>query len=324
MKTTLQLVLLFITVLGYSQTNIEQFHSPSGSQYTVLTGTINQSSSGINTSWDFTSLTSTASLFVDTYTDEPPTSTIQTKEGTTVVNELGLNTSGGILSLVSLNSDSFGLNYSNYGIIGLFPMNYEDSNTDGVEGTFTSEEVSGDVLDTSTINVNVDAWGNLKVGTFDGAVTRLKMVQNLNLSAFGGILTAAGTQTSYFYYDANSNDLIFRTNRIQVVVPSPFESYSIDVTSMEVLSTYTLDTNKHQIEESNIKLISNPVQHDLKFEVSDNIEIQSIIISDLLGKTVLISEGNEAIISVNQLKSGLFLATVRTNKGTITKKFIKQ
>ena len=313
MKTKLLLFLL-VTTLGYSQTDIEQFHSATGSQYVAVTGAIDQSSTGASASWDFTGLTTTSTLLADTYIDTPPTSIIRTSEGGTLVSEIGLNTTGGELSVTSALSSGVQLNYSDPAIIGTFPLSYGYSNTDGVEGTFTGD-VLGTILNTSSINVNVDAWGNLKVGTFDGEVTRLKIVQNLNLMI--SILTATGTQTSYFYYDANSNDLVFRTTRLEV----PFGN--IDETTMEVLSSYTLSTEKYQIAESDIKLQTNPVKDVLMLHSSNGIQIKSITISDVSGRIVLNSNTNKTTLNVSYLKSGLFFASIVTNWGIVTKKFIK-
>ena len=317
MKTKLLFLLfLLVTLAGYSQTDIEQLQSASGSQYLQMTGTIDQSATG-NVSWDFTSsLTPSSNLLLDTYSNTPPTSIIQTSSGGTPVSTIGLNTSGGVVSVTSASSSGIQLNYSDFAAIGMFPLSFGYSNIDGLEGTFTGP-TSGDILNTSTINVNVDAWGNLKVGTFDGSVTRLKIIQNLNLSALGGLVTSTATQTSYFYYDASSNDLVFRFTRLQVPLAS------IDDTLMESLSTYTLGNNKLQIAASDIQLISNPVKEMLMFRASNAIEIKSITISDLSGRIVLKSNTNNDSLDVSVLNSGLFLATVTTNKGLVTKKFVK-
>lgn len=312
----LTLFLLLITVLGFSQTDIEQFQSATGSQYAQVTGAIDQSPTGASASWDFTSLTTTATILTDTYADAPPTSTIQTSEGATLISEIGLNTSAGVLSITSALASGIQLNYSDFAIIGTFPLSFGYSNTDSLEGTFTGP-ASGSALNTSTISVDVDAWGNLKVGTFDGEVTRLKIIQDLNLLV-GGFISANAIQTSYFYYDANSNDLVFRTTHLFAPLSS------IDNTIMESLTSYTLSTQKNQIAESDIKLVSNPVKDVLRFVASNFIEIKAITISDISGRIVLKADTNESSLNVSQLTSGIFLASITTNKGIVTKKFVKK
>lgn len=316
MKTKL-LLLLFIASVVHSQTAIEQLHSASGSQYTVVQGTIDQTAIGANASWDFTNLTNTTVVLTDAYTSTPPTSTIETANGISVLSTINLNTEvGGELSIISALSSGIQLNYSDPAVIGAFPLSFGYSNTDGVEGTFVGT-ASGDVLNTSTINVTVDAWGNLKVGTFDGEVTRLKIEQNLNLSTLGGLVTGIATQTSYFYYDANSNDLIFRTTRLQVPLAN------IDDTLQEVLFSYTLETKQYGIAEFDLRLKNNPVKDVLRFDINNTVKINSVAIYDISGRMVLRHFSNAASIDLNQLESGIFLVSIETNKGNVTKKFIK-
>lgn len=316
MKTKLHLLLCFITFLGYSQTDIEQLHSPNASQFAIVTGTIDQSASGANTSWDFTSLSTTATVLTDTYVDTPPTSTIETANGSTITSTIDLNTNGGVVSVTSALSSGVQLNYTDPALIGAFPLSFGYTSTDDVEGTF-SGPISGDVLDTSSIDVSVDAWGNLKVGTFDGEVTRLKIIQNLNLSALGGLVTPTGTQTSYFYYDANSNNLIFRTTRLQI----PYAG--IDDSGMDILLSHTLSNKEFLETQVNVELLENPVKNILEFKVSDFVNVSDITILDVTGKLVIKSNTNALSVNVNHLKPGLFFAFIKTDIGVITKKFVK-
>lgn len=322
MKTKLLFLLFFSTLFSFSQQDIEQLQSATGSEYLLTTGTIDQSSSGANASWDFTSLTNTTTVLTDTYTVMLPASTIETTDGSTIISRIGLNTDiNNVISVTSALSSGIQLNYSDTGIIGAFPLSFGYSSTDAVEGTFTGT-FSGDVLSGSTLNVDVDAWGNLKVGTFDGEVTRLKVVQNLNLSTIVPPLpvpvTTTGTQTSYFYYDANNNDLVFRTTLLEVPL------VSINEEIMETLISYTLDNNEYQITDFDIKLKENPVNDILSFEVKKSININSITISDISGRIVLETDTISSSINVNQLNSGLFVISFKTDKGISSKKFIKK
>ncbi|GAA4816728.1 T9SS type A sorting domain-containing protein [Litoribaculum gwangyangense] len=316
MKTKLLSLFFISTLLGFSQANIEQLQSATGSQYLVLSGSIDQSIDGANISWDFTNLTNTTILLTDTYSVTGPNSTIQTNEGSTIISTIGLNNNGGEIAVTSALSSGIQLNYTNFAIIGTFPLSFGYSNTDSVEGVF-SGAVSGNVLNTSTINVSVDAWGNLKVGTFDGPVTRLKIIQNLNLLV-GGIVPGTATQTSYFYYDANSDDLIFRSTRLQVPVAG------IDDTTLESLSSYTLSTTNNQKNDFDLKLSNNPVEDVLHFVVTDLVEIKAITISDMAGRIVYKTDTSATSLNISQLETGLFMVSVSTNKGLVTKKFLKK
>lgn len=316
MKRKLLLLFFISTLIGFSQADIEQLQSATGSQYTLLNGTIDQSISGANVSWDYTSLTSTATLLTDSYSVSGLNSTIQTSEGPTVVSTVELTNNGGEIAVTAALSSGIQLNYSNTAVIGTFPLSFGYANTDFVEGFF-SGLISGNVLNTSNINVEVDAWGNLKVGTFDGQVTRLKIIQNLDLLA-GGIVPGTATQTSYFYYDANSDDLVFRTTNL--VVPLA----GINATTIESLSTYTLSSNKDQANSFDFKLLNNPVEEVLEVMVSGFVEVKSITVLDVSGRVVLKTKTIKPSLNVSQLQAGLFLVSVSTNKGIFTKKFIKK
>ena len=93
---------------------------------------------------------------------------------------------------------------------------------------------------------------------------------------------------------------------------------------MESLITYALSTDKYQFADSEIKLVSNPVKDVLRFIANDFVEIKAIAISDVSGRIVLKADTNESSLNVSHLKSGLFLVSITTEKGVVTKKFVKQ
>ncbi|GGZ76825.1 T9SS type A sorting domain-containing protein [Algibacter mikhailovii] len=309
-------LLVFINLHGFSQADIESFQSATGSQYYLLTGAIDQSPTGANVSWDFTGLAATTTLLTDTFVETPPNSVIRTSEGSILISEIGLNTTDDVLSVTSALSSGIQLSYTNFAVIGAFPLSYGYSNTDDLEGTFTGP-VSGNILNSSTIDVAVDAWGILKLEAFDGAVTRLKIVQNLNLLV-GGLVPATGTQTTYFYYDANSDDLVFRSTRLQVPLAN------IDNTTMESLSSSVLSTTTFKGIEADLKLTNNPVKDILRLSANDGVEVNAISISDLSGRVILKLETKKAIVDVSHLPSGMYVASIQTQRGIINKRFIKQ
>ncbi|MGC6431498.1 MAG: T9SS type A sorting domain-containing protein [Jejuia sp.] len=304
-------------VLSYAQTTIEQLPSPTGSEYINMTGSIDQSTSGGNVSWDFTSLSESSDISVDTYSENGGTATITTTTNGSVSSLISLVNPNAEVAVTGATAFDVQLNYTDPGVIGMFPLNFNYSNTDNVAGTFSGSGISGTIVNTSTFVVNVDAWGNLKVGAFDGEVTRLKMVQNLNLLV-SGIVPTTGTQTLHFYYDANSNDLVFRTTRI--IVPLA----SLDQTSIEMLSNYTLSSAERTFDETNVSLKSNPVKSILKLSVEGNIKVKAVDIFDITGKQVLNFQDKANDFDVSQLKSGLFILSISTDEGNVVKKFIKE
>lgn len=318
MKTKLLSIFILTVFFGFSQTDIEQFHSVDGSQFTVMSGTIDQSAMGANVSWDFTNLVPTTQVFTDIYTINGTTSTIETFEGATLQSTVNLATSSmGELSTTGFFAQNITATYTDSAIIGTFPLAFGYSNTDGLEGNFTSDAANGSILSSSTINVDVDAWGNLKVGNFDGEVTRLRIIQNLDFNAF---FNFPGTVTTYNYYDANTNDLVFRFNRVQVDPPI---GDSIDQIVLESLSSTVLSNEDKLTANLEIGIVSNPVKHLLDFKADSSIIIEGVSVFDITGRAVLNFENPNKQIDVTTLKSGIYVTVIETNKGNVSKKFLK-
>lgn len=76
----------------------------------------------------------------------------------------------------------------------------------------------------------------------------------------------------------------------------------------------------------NITVYPMPAIEELYITLKNEaIEVKNIIITDFLGKEVnrsFIKTGNDLILSVNDLNSGIYLLNVRTSSGSITKKIV--
>src|SRR5690554_2344101 len=86
-------------------------------------------------------------------------------------------------------------------------------------------------------------------------------------------------------------------------------------------NTLILSTPEHQT--SNLSIFPNPVSDKLFIE-SDLDELNSVIITDINGRTIL-SENTKNLkeVDVSNLKSGLYFIRIESPSGNITKKFIK-
>jgi hypothetical protein len=70
-----------------------------------------------------------------------------------------------------------------------------------------------------------------------------------------------------------------------------------------------------------ISLYPNPVNDILKITISNGLEIKSIEVLNILGKRIVKTTSTE--IRFTNLKDGIYLLRINTNKGVITKKVIK-
>lgn len=73
-----------------------------------------------------------------------------------------------------------------------------------------------------------------------------------------------------------------------------------------------------------VSIYPNPVKNTLNIALSDNSEIQNVVIYDITGKQVKSQDGNLTSISVEDLKSGFYLLEVTIDGKKEVKKFIKQ
>lgn len=82
--------------------------------------------------------------------------------------------------------------------------------------------------------------------------------------------------------------------------------------------------NETFIKTSGIIIYPNPVKDILKIKVLDNREVEKILITDIVGKTVVKSTNNSTEIDVNNLKKGIYFIQIHSKKGIATTKFLKE
>ena len=74
---------------------------------------------------------------------------------------------------------------------------------------------------------------------------------------------------------------------------------------------------------SQVSLFPNPATDKVNIQLPAGVEIESVIVYDVLGKVVANSAINNQI-NVSQFNRGVYMVTIETNQGTITKKIIKK
>ena len=344
MKTKLLLFYLVTSFLGYSQAPILNFDSAPMSMYAIVTptNTIDQSVSGANLTWDFT-LNASGVTSTDTYevitmgsaieiSYPGTTSALTTTASNSGVSRVFTENSSNTLYITgiegNINGQSLVLNYSgdDNALIGVFPLNYEDSNSgDIISGTFTFDGNSGAFTGTATSIF--DAYGTLTMndvggGAFNGSVSRLKLEQVISLTIstiLGPISLGTVTQTSYYYY-ASNGDLVFRSNEADANTIGGSQNTLV----MESLVSSTLGATGNNFDRDLFSIFPNPVNNDLNFNLPKNVRIEAITIFDTGGREILNKNTNESSLQVNQLDGGLYLLSVKTDRGILSTKFIKK
>jgi len=238
-----------------------------------------------------------------------------------------LKENGSGTSITGVSQGDIILNYSGTNsFVGLFPMSFGINNSGAVSGTFTYQGTNGTFTGTATSTV--DAYGTLSIndtmgGSYSGTVTRLRIDQTLSFSIppiFNNIGTL--TQTSYYYYDNSINNIAFRYNNALLV--SGFLGVNENIETLESTILTTLSTNTIE-NETFVILYPNPAQDFLHIKFNKNVRINTIEIHDYLGRKVYNSNKKNHVITIENLKSGLYILSIKTDSGNlITEKFIKK
>ena len=340
MKIILPCTLFFIGVFGANaQAPIQSFYVPQDrASYTLVESAVplSQETSGANINWNFSQLIEVGTSEVRTV---PPTSeelaayqnttavtvTTATVGSGTTTNKIFSRTSGSTVSITGFNTTQIELIYDmDNATLGSFPMQYGFTNSDGISGSYNAEGgYSGSFNGNST--TSVDAYGtltlNIGLTPVSTNVTRLKTTQNIILDYL--FLTNVGTvtQTVYSYYrnDSSSSIPVFRSTRTNINVPM----LSVDYTT-ESLETFETFLQTRDFGKSALEILPNPVEDVLNIHSSNNEIIREIHIFDLNGRSILKSNAVEKSLDVSQLHEGIYLAEIKTDFGTSTKKITKK
>ena len=140
-----------------------------------------------------------------------------------------------------------------------------------------------------------------------------------------GFFTNVGTitQTTYSYYQdpaISADGLLFRTSTTKALVPLA----SIDQTDTVMESYVATALSTETFLGSQLAITQNPLQNQLQIETTDAITIQAIHIIDTNGRMVISKTSDGKSVDVSRLQNGVYFAKIETNKGTVTKKIIKE
>jgi hypothetical protein len=342
MKIKLLLSLSLISAIAFSQHQVNSFYGPSGAVSGLFTSAapLNHGTGGADQTWTFGSL---VFLGLATYTYAPPTAgesttypgtnnviiTTSVEGATTTTGKMFTKNTAGNVSITGLDASGLTLNFNGSSsagnaTLGTFPLVYPYTNTDTtVSGTYNYTTYSGTF--TGNLITTVDGYGvlNLPDFTYSGNVTRLKTVLTLSLNY--SIFTNVGTvtQTSYTYYDPANTSNSFEFRSVNLVALIPLAGIDQNTTSLE-RGNFPILANEDNILGS--VWIQNPIQNTIEINTSNTIENASISITDMLGKTIYQTQ-NQTITGTLEipvwLTKGMYLITIDSENGSITKKIVK-
>lgn len=286
-----------------------------------VTGTVNNSATGANTTFSNSSLTQ-GSASVTNYS--APTSTeLSTFPGTTIKMTGGGNTiyykqTASKLEITGLVTPDATLNFStNNGTFISYPAAFGYSETDTASGTFSATAGSGNF--SGTINIVADASGTLLIGskTYTN-VLRIKSTQNFSLTVLG-FPVGSVVNTAYTYYDSTHKfPLLSSTNAVITIQGTPQTTNAAQALNETFLATS--DVVKKDV----FKIYPNPVRDFIEFS-GDLSNYSKANIYSLDGKLIKTSDLKSGKIEVAELPSSAYFIQVSGEKSqNKSLKFIKK
>lgn len=334
-KITFLFIMIF-SIVSNGQTAISDFFGVNGQVFDVVTSTpdIDQIPTGPGAVWNFNQLvlvgqsiinnTVPLAAQVTTFPNSTALNTVQTTVNNVVsTSQLFSNNVANVISLTGFQTLDLTLNYvTNNAKIGTFPLNYGYNFTDTTAGTFTSGTVNGTF--TGNIITTVDAYGTLTLnntgnGGFSGPVTRLKTIQNINLSV--GFPVGTIVQTTISYFGTTGNTELRYTKAIVNIPLANINNQT--VTQIEDFFTILLTTNKNEEVSNKFQVYPNPVTDNLNIKSNNNQKINAIILSDTNGREIINQTNNLEKINLNEIQKGIYFLKINTDNSSFSKKIIK-
>lgn len=297
--------------------------------YNTITGTVNNSATGANTTFSNGSLTQGAAS--QTTYSVPTSSEITTFPGSNIKMVDGTNTiyykaSTTKLEITGIINPQATLNFSvDNGTYNYYPTTYGPAQNDNAKGTFSSSVANG--LFSGTLSTQADAYGTLIIGnqTYNN-VLRVKYTQNFNLYSSFDIAYSnpigSVTNTAYAYYDATHRYALLSSTSGNISVP--LLGINQSTSSAQALSETFLSVSK-VAKKQNLAIYPNPAQDFIGFK-GDIENYSTAKIYSLDGKLIKTSDIKSGNIQISDLPPASYFIEVN-GKNTETKqntKFIKK
>lgn len=291
-----------------------------------INGTVDNSATGNNVTFQNSTLTQGTAI---SGTYSTPTSTeITSYPGSTIKYVNGTSSAfykqtASKLEITALVTTDATLNFNaNNATYITYPAAYGYTETDQLQGTFTSTQASG--LCKGTTTNTADATGTLLIAnkTYTN-VLRIKSVQNINLYQSSDTLfllpIGTVTNTSYTYYDNVHKFPILNSTSGNISVP--LLSLNQTTTEAQALNEVYLSA-KDIVVKDNFEFYPNPATDVVYFKNAENAQLT---IYNAEGKVFKQVRTINETIQISDLPTGIYFITSEKNGVfTKTKKLIKK
>lgn len=287
---------------------------------------LNVGLTGANTLWTYNNLLASGNIITSAYVDPSAVPASTNYAGCTIVQKSGaLNTFYKSVSSPStqtefqgINSSSITMNFSNTAVNMRYPFTFGNVITDNFGGAFTFS-LSGTASGNATVIADGSGTLVLPNGGVYNNVLRVKSIQNTNFSAL--IIGGTMKQTTYAWYDASQKFPILSIN-YQSISISGSGSPTITAQVLGNKNNFVIGINEQQVDPASVLIYPNPTSEEINIH-STSFQVLSIRLINSIGQEVMYVE-NADRLATSKLAKGVYLAELKTNKGIVRKKLIKE
>jgi hypothetical protein len=333
MKKLLPLYILFAAFTSNAQTFTltqaanEPVIGDSSRTYVIDTtaqGNINAGNGGINITWNLSSLNATGGPATTTWLDPTSVPSATAYPGCTIVSKQGsvysyykaVSSPSTQLEFMGVTSTSLNMNFTNTAIYQRYPFAFSNNLTDNFSGNFTFS-LSGTANGSGTTVAEGTGTLILPSGTYNN-VLKIRSSQSTTLNAV--FINGTIKQTIYsFYHSSQKYPLLSVNYQTITVAGSPTVSAIVNGNA----NNFTVGLKELKADEASLQVYPNPATQALNIQMLSPLKPTGMRIVDQSGHEIYSGEFS-AKTDISKWNAGMYYLEIKTAKGTVTRKFIKE
>jgi hypothetical protein len=291
---------------------------------TTAQGNINASTGGPNITWNLSSLNVIGGPATTAWIDPSGVPSATAYPGCSIVSQQGtlysyyktVSSPSTQLEFMGVTSSSLNMNFTNTAIYARYPFAFTNNITDNFSGNFTFS-LSGSASGSGTTVADATGTLILPSGTYND-VLKIRSSQTTTLNA--GFINGTIKQTIYSFYHASQKYPLLSVNYQTITVAgSPTVTAIVNGNA----NNFTVGLKELKADEASLQVYPNPATQALNIQMLSPLQPAGIKILDQIGREIYSGEFN-AKIDISKWNSGMYYLEIKTAKGTVTRKFIKE
>jgi hypothetical protein len=292
---------------------------------TTAQGNINASTGGPNITWNLTALNAMPGAATTAWLDPTAAPSATAYSGCTIVSKQGslysyykaVSSPSTQLEFMGVTSSSLNMNLSNTAIYQRYPFAFTNNLTDNFSGNFTFS-LSGTASGSGTVVADGTGTLILPSGTYNN-VLKIRSSQTTTLTAFP--LSGTIRQTVYSFYHASQKYPLLSVNYQTIAITGSGSTVTAIVNGNA--NNFAVGLKELKADEVSLSVYPNPATQALNIQIQSPVQPVSMKILDQVGREIYSGEFNGKT-DISKWSAGMYYIEIKTDKGMVTRKFIKQ